>query len=237
MSIDTEPRIDLPRNGAADPVVVDDQSTHTFRVHRSAMTSPQIYRSEIERVFSVSWLYVGHESEIPEAGDFVRRPLAGRPVFMVRGAKTGKVNVFHNTCTHRGALVCRQDAGNAKAFSCFYHAWTFDSEGQLKGVPDRDAYADGVDFANLGLKSVPRVESYRGFVFASFDTDIVDLETYLAGAKTYLDLVIDGCGGDVEIIKGTNAYSFNANWKLLVENSIDGYHAQSTHDTYFKYLV
>ncbi|TPG37311.1 aromatic ring-hydroxylating dioxygenase subunit alpha [Mycobacterium hodleri] len=201
------------------------------------MTSPEVHRAEIERIFSTSWLYVGHESEIPEPGDFVRRPLAGRPVFMVRGAKTGNINVFHNTCTHRGALVCRQDAGNAKAFACFYHAWTFDTEGQLKGVPDRDAYADGVDFAGLGLKALARVASYRGFVFGSFNPDIVDLETYLADAKAYLDLVIDGCGGDVEIVRGTNEYSFDANWKLLVENSIDGYHAQSTHDTYFKYLA
>jgi p-cumate 2,3-dioxygenase alpha subunit len=167
----------------------------------------------------------------------VRRPLAGRPIFMVRGVDSGNVNVFHNSCTHRGALVCRLDSGTAKVFSCFYHAWSFDTEGELKGVPDRDAYAGGVKFDELGLRRVARVESYRGFVFASFDPEIVDLQSYLAGAKDYLDLVVDGCGGHVELVRGTNKYSFTANWKLLVENSIDGYHAQSTHDTYFKYLV
>ena len=219
------------------PIVDDDPAAQRFRVHRSAMTSPHIHRAEIERIFAKSWLYVGHESEIPEPGDFVRRPVGGRPVFMVRGAKTGNVNVFHNTCTHRGALVCRQDSGNSKVFQCFYHAWTFDSEGQLKGVPDRDAYAGGLNFDELGLQRVARVESYRGFVFASFDPDIVDLPTYLAGAKDYIDLVVDGCGGSVEMVRGTNQYSFSANWKLLVENSFDGYHAESTHDTYFKYLV
>ncbi len=222
---------------AGRPLVVDDRDDHTFRVHRSAMTSAAVHRAEIERVFGKSWLYVGHESEIPNPGDFVRRPLAGRPVFMVRSLQTGKVNIFHNTCTHRGALLCRQDSGNAKVFSCFYHAWSFDTDGRLKGVPDREAYAAGLNFDELGLKAVARVESYRGFVFASFDPDIVDLSTYLAGAKDYIDLVVDGCGGVVELTRGTNEYSFAANWKLLVENSIDGYHAQSTHDTYFKYLV
>jgi p-cumate 2,3-dioxygenase alpha subunit len=222
---------------AADPIVVDDQERNVFRVHRSAMTSERIHREEVERIFGRSWLYVGHESEVPRPGDFVRRPVAGRPLFMVRGANSGCVNVFHNSCTHRGAMVCRQESGNAKAFSCFYHAWTFDSEGDLKGVPDRSAYAGGLNFAELGLKHVQRVESYRGFVFASFDADIVDLQTYLAGAREYIDLVVDGCGGSVEMTKGTNEYSFDANWKLLVENSIDGYHAQSTHDTYFKYLI
>jgi p-cumate 2,3-dioxygenase subunit alpha len=129
--------------------------------------------------------------------------VGGRPVFMVRGVKTGNVNVFHNTCTHRGALVCRQDSGNSKVFQCFYHAWTFDSEGRLKGVPDRDAYADGVNFDELGLKRVACVESYRGFVFASFDPEIQDLPSYLAGAKDYIDLVVDGCGGSVEISTAT----------------------------------
>jgi p-cumate 2,3-dioxygenase alpha subunit len=231
MSTDIEQWVDTK------PLVDDDPRANTFRVHRSAMTSEAVHRAEIERIFGRSWLYVGHESEIPEPGDFVRRPLVGRPVFMVRGAKSGNVNVFHNSCTHRGALVCRQETGTAKVFSCFYHAWTFDTEGQLKGVPDRAAYANGLNFAELGLKRVERVESYRGFVFASFDPDIVDLQTYLAGAGDYIDLVVDGCGGAVELVRGTNEYSFDANWKLLVENSIDGYHAQSTHDTYFKYLV
>jgi p-cumate 2,3-dioxygenase alpha subunit len=222
---------------ARDPLVVDDQQRQVFRVHRSAMTSADIHRTEVERVFGKSWLYVGHESEIPKPGDFVRRKVAGRPIFMVRGAKSGDVNVFHNSCTHRGALVCRRDSGNAKVFQCFYHAWSFDSEGRLNGVPDREGYSNGLNFKELALARVARVESYRGFVFASYDPDIVDLPTYLAGAKDYIDLVVDGCGGSVEIVKGTNEYSFEANWKLLVENSADGYHAASTHDTYFKYLV
>ena len=221
----------------AEPLVDDDQDRQRFRVHRSAMTSHEVHQAEIERVFGHSWLYVGHESEIPEPGDFVRRKLAGRPIFMVRGAKSGDVNVFHNSCTHRGALVCRQDYGNSKVFQCFYHAWTFDSEGTLKGVPDREGYSNGLDFDALALAKLARVQTYRGFVFASFDPDIVDLDTWLAGAKEYIDLVVDGCGGSVEIIKGTNEYSFDANFKLLVENSVDGYHAASTHDTYFKYLV
>jgi p-cumate 2,3-dioxygenase alpha subunit len=218
------------------PLVEEDREHHRFRVHRSTMTSPEIFNLEIERVFGHSWLYVGHESEIREPGDYVRRPVGNRQVFMIRSKKTGEVNVFHNSCTHRGAMVCRQDKGNAKVFSCFYHAWSFSTDGELVGVPDRDAYGDGLDFSRLGLRSLARVQSYRGFVFASFDPDVVDLVEYLADAREYLDLVIDSMD-EPEIIKGTNQYAINANWKLLAENSIDGYHAVSTHDTYFKYLV
>jgi p-cumate 2,3-dioxygenase alpha subunit len=217
-------------------LVEEDREHHRFRVHRSTMTSPEIFNLEIERVFGHSWLYVGHESEVRQPGDFVRRAVGNRQVFMIRGKKTGAVNVFHNTCPHRGAMVCRQDKGNAKVFPCFYHAWSFSTDGDLVGVPDRDAYGEGLDFSKLGLRSVARVESYRGFVFCSFDPDIVDLVDYLAGARAYLDLVVDSTE-DAEIISGTNQYAINANWKLLAENSIDGYHAVSTHDTYFKYLV
>lgn len=220
----------------AGPFVDEDREHHRFRVHRSTMTSAEVFALEKERIFSRCWLYVGHESEVREAGDYVRRPVGNRQVFMVRGRKSGRVNVFHNTCTHRGAMVCRKDAGNAKVFQCFYHAWSFDSDGTLVGVPDREAYGDGLDFSALGLRPVARVESYRGFVFACFDPDVIGLVDYLAGAKEYLDLVVDATG-DAEIITGTNQYAIDANWKLLAENSVDGYHAVSTHDTYFKYLV
>lgn len=217
-------------------LVLEYSARQRFKVNREAMTSPDIFDKELKKVFDHCWLYVGHESEIPNRGDYVRRPVGGRPLFMVRGSKTGRVNVFHNTCTHRGAVVCRRDSGNSKIFQCFYHAWTFNNEGGLVGVPDRDGYAGDLDFAQLGLARSARSESYRGFVFASFDPEIVDLTTYLGGAREYLDNIIDA-QGQAQILHGTHEYGMNANWKLLVENSIDGYHAAPTHDTYFKYLV
>jgi p-cumate 2,3-dioxygenase alpha subunit len=228
---------DPPGHVSTFPLIDEDPRQHRFRVHRSTMTSQDIFEQERRRIFDHCWLYVGHESEIRNPGDYVRRPVGGRPLFMVRGARTGQVNVFHNSCTHRGALICRQKTGTSKSFPCFYHAWSFDSEGDLKGVPDREGYGPNLNMAELGLKSPAKVESYRGFVFCSFDPDIVDLVTYLAGAREYLDLVIDSADGDMEIVKGTNEYCMAANWKLLCENSIDGYHAVSVHDTYFKYLV
>lgn len=232
-----EERPSTRETGTGSRCVDDDIAHNRFRVRREAMTSDAVFREEIEKIFAHSWLYVGHESEIPEPGDYVRRPVAGRPIFMVRGAKSKRVNVFHNSCTHRGAVVCRKDKGNGKVFQCFYHAWTFDSEGTLVGVPGQDAYDESFDMSALGLGRVARVQSYRGFVFCSFDADIVDLETYLAGAREYLDLVVDAMDGELQVVAGTNEYGMQANWKLLVENSIDGYHAASTHDTYFKYLV
>jgi p-cumate 2,3-dioxygenase alpha subunit len=106
-------------HGIGSRLVEENAAERMFRVHRSTMTSPEIFQRELDQVFGRSWLYVGHESEIPNPGDYVRRSVAARPVFMVRGVKSGQVNVFHNTCTHRGAAVCRRDRGNSKVFQCF----------------------------------------------------------------------------------------------------------------------
>jgi p-cumate 2,3-dioxygenase alpha subunit len=154
----------------------------------------------------------------------------------VRG-KDDVVRAFHNTCPHRGALICRQDQGVASIFQCFYHAWSFDTAGNLVGLPDEDGYGPNFDRSERALVEVARLEQYRGFYFVNFDREAVDLHTYLAGAKEYLDLVADqSISGRMKIVKGVQSYSMRANWKLLVENSIDGYHGLPTHQTYFNYL-
>ena len=221
---------------ALETVVLDDRDAGLFRVHRSVFTDPRILDLERRRVFEQCWIYAGHTSEIPQPGDFRTRRVAGRPVILVRSTD-GVVRVLLNTCTHRGAQVCRASSGNAKTFQCFYHAWTFDVDGRLIGVPGDDAYSAAFDRDELGLASPPRVEIYRDFIFVSFSPTAAPLVTYLAGAKEYLDLVCDQSEAGMEIVTGTQAYSMRANWKLLVENSIDGYHARTTHQRYLEFLV
>jgi p-cumate 2,3-dioxygenase alpha subunit len=230
-------------------LIVEREAEGYFAYHRSALTSPEIHRAEIERIFDKSWLYVGHESEVPERGDFVRRTVGKRPLFFVRSTTSGKVNVFHNSCTHRGATICRRDHGNGKTFQCFYHAWTFDSDGRLLGVPDEECYGPTFDKSKFGLVEVPRMESYRGLIFVSYDPEVEDLVDYLAGARAYIDAMMDaaevaaafsGGGADgatpLQVLRGTHQYGIKANWKLLVENSFDGYHLGPTHATYFQFL-
>jgi p-cumate 2,3-dioxygenase alpha subunit len=217
-------------------LIIDNPKEGVFRVHRSAMTSPEILQIEQERIFNKCWLYVGHESEVENPGDYRRRNVAGRPLFFVRGSD-GKVRVFLNTCTHRGALICRHDQGKSEVLQCFYHAWTFNNQGDLIGVPDEAGYGTGFSRAKMGLKSPPRVDSYRGFMFISFNPDVEDLVAYLAGARDYIDLVVDQAETGMRIISGSNRYFIKANWKLLAENSLDGYHVKPTHKTYFEYVT
>ncbi len=217
-------------------LIVDNKEDGLFRVHRQSFTDTEILDLEYRRVFEQTWIYAGHTSEVPQPGDFRARHVAGRPVILVCGTD-GEVRVLLNTCTHRGAQVCREPSGNANSFQCFYHAWTFNNQGQLIGVPGDEAYSGAFDRQTLGLGTPPRVDSYRGFVFISFNPAIEELVDYLAGAREYLDLICDQSEVGMEVVTGTQAYSMRANWKLLVENSMDGYHARTTHQRYFDYLV
>ena len=94
----------------------------------------EVYRDEQERVFGRCWLYLAHESQLPNPGDFVTHYMGEESVLVCRTA-SGKSRVCLNSCRHRGARMCRLDAGNAKAFTCPYHGWTYDNQGRLIGVP------------------------------------------------------------------------------------------------------
>ena len=216
-------------------LIIDDRQRGVFKVHRSAMTSPELFEIERERIFNRCWIYLGHESEVGNRGDYRRRTVAGRPLFFARG-RDGQVRVFLNTCPHRGSLICRRDEGNSEVLQCFYHAWTFNSEGELIGVPGEDAYGPYFDRGELGLMEPPRVENYRGFIFVSFNPYVEDLVTYLAGARENLDLIVDQTEGGMRVVAGSNKYTMKANWKLLAENSLDGYHVVPTHKTYLDYV-
>jgi p-cumate 2,3-dioxygenase alpha subunit len=216
--------------------VLNDPARLDFRVHRAAMVDAAVLEREMRRIFDVCWIYVGHASEVREPGDFVTRTLCGRPVILCRDSG-GRLRVFLNVCRHRGAVVCRERQGNAKGYRCFYHGWSYDRDGCLDGVPGASSYPPSFDRREFGLASPPHVGQYRGFVFLSFNQGAAPLEDYLAGAKEYLDLVVDQSPtGEMEVIRGTQEYSIRANWKLLVENSFDDYHLMSTHKTWLDYM-
>jgi len=167
--------------------VIDDRDTPRFRVHRSTMVDPAILAEEKRAVFDRSWLYVGHESEIPQPHDFRARSVGGRPVIMSRHTDSS-VHVFINSCPHRGMQIETRAEGHGRFLKCFYHGWSFNTAGDLVAIPDEDAYGPNFDRHNLCLVGPPRVESYRGFVFLAWTDEIVDLQTYLAGACDIIDL-------------------------------------------------
>lgn len=188
-----------------------------------------LHEEELKKVFGRCWLFVGHDSMIPEPYDYFVS-LMGADSVVVQRAASGAIAVYLNKCRHRGAAVCAYDEGNARAFTCSYHGWTY-ADGELVGVPRfREAYREELDRAQLGLVRVPSVATFGGLIFASWDPGAVPLETYLGDAKWYLEnFLLDGDGG-LEVLAGVQRYEMPANWKLLAENFAgDSYHFGTTH--------
>jgi phenylpropionate dioxygenase-like ring-hydroxylating dioxygenase large terminal subunit len=200
------------------------------RVHRSVYADPAIFELERERIFRRVWLFVGHESQAPRAGDFFTTRLAGQDVLAVRGADG--VRVFVNRCPHRGAKVCQQQSGSARRFVCPYHGWAFATDGCLIGLPLERGFPASflADRDRLGLTALPRVATYRGFVFASFAADGPDLPAYLGPIAAILDNLVDRApDGEVEIAGGVQRHYFRGNWKLQMENLQDYAHPTYAH--------
>ena len=188
---------------------------------------PQIHQLETEKIFRKTWIFVAHESEIPEPGDYVTRSIGNWPVIVARG-EDRNVRVFLNVCRHRGMRVCNAELGNASHFRCAYHGFTYTNSGDLVGVPyHKDVYGDNLKKEELGLVQV-RSESYRGLVFGTWNQDAEPLSDFLGGMKWYLDIVVGRA--EMEVIGPPQKWIADTDWKLAADNFVsDSYHTMYTH--------
>ena len=148
-------------------------------VDRRIFHDPEIYQLELEQIFARAWLFMCHESQIPNAGDYFLNSMGEDRVIVVRD-EDGGINVLLNSCRHRGNAVCRADEGNTSSFMCTYHGWTYDLTGKLVGVPGfREVYHEELDRDQWGLVRAAQVNSYKGFVFATLDPTAPNLYDYL----------------------------------------------------------
>jgi benzoate/toluate 1,2-dioxygenase alpha subunit len=220
----------------ASPMIVEDWERLTFRVNREAYRADAVFARERANIWLHSWLYLGHETEIAEPNDFKVRTLAGRPLIFCRDS-TGEVHAWLNSCPHRGTILCRDTEGSSKLFQCFYHAWTFRNTGDVAAIPDNSAY-ESLDALNetMKLRPVPRLESHAGFVFVAFDPDVPPLLDHLGAAADYMTMIEQQHEGGMTTLPGVQLYGVRGNWKLAVENAMDGYHFSPTHNTFVGYL-
>jgi phenylpropionate dioxygenase-like ring-hydroxylating dioxygenase large terminal subunit len=205
-----------------------DELVQEDRVHRLIYTDPAIFEAELTNIWGAVWVYLGHESEIPNNNDFITTRLGLRPIILIRDA-AGTIRALFNRCTHRGTTLCRKERGNAHMFTCPYHGWSYLSTGKLRAVPWPDGYACDFKDAKFNLAQVPRVDSYRGFVFGTLNPQAPTLVEYLGGITSPIDEWLDrNPGGKVEVCEA-NRLKFKGNWKLAYDNSGDGYHVVFSH--------
>ena len=198
------------------------------RINRRIFGDAQIHELELERIFARCWLFVGHESQIPRAGDFVTTYMGEDPVILARGPN-GEIGVFLNNCAHKGRTVCQLDRGNTKLFTCPYHGWSFRTDGSLSGVPyTQEAYYGDIDRRSLGLKRVAQVDSFRGLIFATWDPTAPSLIDYLGDMAWYLDIALNRTEAGTQLIGPPQKFQVHANWKTGAENFISDFqHAQT----------
>jgi phthalate 3,4-dioxygenase subunit alpha len=194
-------------------------------------SDPGIFEREKRRVFGRAWMFLAHESEIPEPGDYVVRRIVDDSFIVVRDERSA-IRVLFNMCLHRGMQVCRSELGNTSHFRCPYHAWTYRNTGELTGVPfHKDAYGGdaGLRREGVSLLSAPRVDSYAGLIFASLDPKAPPLADHLGGFRFYLDFYLRQSAAGAEV-RGPQRFRVKANWKIGAENFAgDTYHTPHTH--------
>ena len=215
-----------PTQSLADLVMDDPRE---FRIHGTVYTDPAVFETEMDRVFAAHWVYVGHTSELPATGDYKTVLVGGQPLIVSRH-EDGQLYALYNRCRHRGAVVCRQERGHSNFFRCRYHNWVYANNGDLIGMAQSTGYPDEFPREEYGLVRVPRLQSYRGLLFANLAGDGPSLEEHLAPVRRYIDYWLGRSPmEDVEVVLPPHRYEYPGNWKLQAENGYDGYHGNYVH--------
>lgn len=217
-----------------DQALVEDHANGVYRAKRSIFTDEDLFELEMKHIFEGNWVYLAHDSQIPNVGDYFTTYIGRQPIIISRD-KQGGLNALINACSHRGAMLCRRKTDNRTTFTCPFHGWTFNNTGKLLKVKDpRDAgYPE--QFNKEGshdLTKVARFESYRGFLFGSINPDVKPLAEHLGESTKIIDMIVDQSPDGLEVLRGASSYTYDGNWKLQAENGADGYHVSATHWNY-----
>lgn len=194
-------------------------------------TDPEFLALEREYLWKKSWLYACHLDELPEAGSYILWQKTGSPILIVRG-KDAEVRAFYNTCRHRGGPLVKDERGSTKGgFTCGYHGWAYDLEGNLRGMRDRRDFVD-LDFSCLGLITVG-CERLGNWIFINEDPEAKPLLDSLGQIPSHMAQF------DLDNTRHISSYSFDVdcNVKVLLDAFLEVYHLKSIHqDTVDRFL-
>lgn len=204
------------------------------RVRTSMYRDSDIFEAEMDKIFGKTWVWVGHESEVPDKGSFKRSWVGLQPVIIARDRKKA-LHVMVNRCRHRSATVCEIHKGKTSSFQCPYHGWGYALDGSLRALPYTEGYSEDFDKSEFGMKKL-KVDVYNGMIFASFNEDVEPLSDFLGNAKVWIDLFMKQGGGYPVKMAGEHQFSFPGNWKIQLENTTDAYHFPVVHKPFLQSL-
>lgn len=213
--------------------LIDDRVDEgVFRVDKRIFLDADVFDSEMVRIFESRWVYLCHESQLKAPGDYFTTRVGRQPVVVVR-QKDGSIRTFLNACPHRAQTLLPLRQGNIRsAITCRFHGWVFDVGGRCLKIKNEEGggYHDGNALRSAcGLTSLPRLESYRGFVFGCLDASVSPLTEELGPATAFIDLLVDQSPHGIEVLRGSSTYLCRHNWKIQFENVVDGYHVSTVH--------
>ncbi|WP_241591155.1 Rieske 2Fe-2S domain-containing protein [Rosenbergiella epipactidis] len=214
--------------------LIVDKEKGIYQCHRGIFTDPELFELEMTHIFEGNWVYLAHESQVADPGDFYTLTIGRQPVMITRD-KEGQLHGLINSCSHRGAMLATRKKGNKSSFTCPFHGWTFSNNGKLLKAKDEKTGDYPPCFKKDGshdLKPMAKFENYRGFLFGSLESDVVSLEEWLGETRKIIDLIVDSAADGLEVLRGSSSYTYEGNWKLQMENGADGYHVSVVHWNY-----
>jgi benzoate/toluate 1,2-dioxygenase subunit alpha len=210
--------------------LIDDRpDDNVFRVDRRIYLDREIFEAELKTIFEAEWIFLCHESQVKNPGDYFAAHLGRQPVFVHR-QEDGSLKGFLNACSHRAAILTPLQHGNAKTLTCRFHGWSYKCDGACIRVKEEESgYGADFDRSVFDLTQIGAIGSYKGFVFGSLSTDVAPLEDFLGESKAFIDYVADQSAAGLEVLPGSQKYVIGGNWKMSTENAVDGYHTSTVH--------
>ena len=205
------------------------------QVHKDTYIDSEIYELEMRHLFANTWVFVGHDSQTPNKGDYFTTQVGDQPVIMVRHSDN-EIYVLYNRCPHKGTKIAIDRSGNTgKFFRCPYHAWSFKTNGCLLAIPLKKGYAK-TEFkeseSSKGMQPVGAVHNHRGFVFARLAAEGISFEEFFGDSLSSLDNMVDRSPeGRLEVAGPPLRYMHQCNWKMLVDNQTDTCHPMVAHES------
>ena len=202
----------------------DSDAANSYTIPASMYHEPEVLKQETAKIFSKSWIYVAHQSELAEPGQYVTAEIADQRIYVIR-TSLGDLKAFFNVCQHRGHSLLSGKGYAQKLLTCPYHAWSYDHDGKLQAAPNCDQ-VKGFAKEDFSIPEI-NVESFAGFIFVNLDPAAKPMSEVYAGAEERLQAF---CPNTENLLSNSDViFDIKGNWKNVADNLLECYHCSTAH--------